>query len=148
MIIFFVIVQLLEIAPRTACLLESAFFKGRRSCTQAPVFHPAHRTCVLVLVGVSFERELNSSWKVYFSVFPSLRLEPPPPTPCASPGPGRRPGRGGCPLQHPPGPSLRLPYPLAHPSAHSVFLEAGGYARTKPMGSHFKTVCVSDFKIN
>lgn len=55
---FFVIVQLLEIAPRTACSLESAFFKGRRSCTQ---FHPGHRTRSLVLIGVSFERKLNSS---------------------------------------------------------------------------------------
>lgn len=89
---FFVIVQLLEIAPRTACSLEPAFFRGCHSCTQAPVFHPACSTCVLLLIGVSFEWKLILPEKSSF-LFPSLRFKLPPPMLCASPGPRRRPGR-------------------------------------------------------
>lgn len=89
---FFVIVQLLEIAPRTACSLESAFFRGCHSCRQAPVFHPACSTCVPLLTGVSFEWKWILPEKSGF-VLPSLRFKLPPPMLCASPGPRRRPGR-------------------------------------------------------
>lgn len=144
----FVIVQLLEVAPRTACSLESAFFKGRHSCTQAPVFHPEHSTCDLILIGVSFERKLILPEKSSFLSFPLSDSSFPIPrrVPVLAPGGDLR---GGCPNPgHPAGPSIRIPYPLAHPHACSVFLGTAGYTRTKLMGSHFKTVCASDFKIN
>lgn len=82
LIFFFVIVLLLEIAPRTACSLESAFFRGCHSCTQAPAFHPARSTCVLLLIGVSFEwklilpENLVLSYPLSDSSFPLPRCVP------------------------------------------------------------------------
>lgn len=71
MILFLFIVRLLAVAPRTACSLESiGLSKDGHSCTQASVLRPEHSTCVLILIGVSFEQKLSLPEKSCFLTFP------------------------------------------------------------------------------